>query len=80
LTAQIRLGYSLCMIVPTKAAKAFDKMIEEKEIAPDSVASRLGVSISSVYNYRSGRAEPPLEIAFKIEDFYKIPARDWVPR
>jgi transcriptional regulator with XRE-family HTH domain len=64
------------MVIPPKAAKPFETVIDRVGIA--ELAEKLGVSVSTVRNYRTGHAVPDLEVAFKIEDSYKIPARHWL--
>jgi transcriptional regulator with XRE-family HTH domain len=70
------LGYPLRMVIQSKASKQFEGVIEKVGI--DKLADKLGVSVSTIRNYRTGVAVPDLEIAFKIEDAYKIPPRLWL--
>ena len=51
---------------------------DDERAALDAAAKRIGVSVSTVHNYRTGRADPSLRVAFAIEDAYKVPARAWL--
>ncbi len=64
------------MVIPPKAAKKFRDVIDRSDIV--TVADALGVSVSTIRGYYTGRQEPGLEEAFKIQRLYHIPAGDWL--
>ena len=64
------------MVIPPKAAKRFREVIDKSDA--ETVAGQLDVSVSTIRGYYTGRQEPGLEEAFKIQKLYRIPASDWL--
>jgi predicted transcriptional regulator len=65
------------MVIKPRAAFAIDRLLEENaRLDMATLAEKLDVSVAALYNYRAGKP-PPVEVALKLEEFYKIPVKDW---
>lgn len=58
---------------------AFADWLKDCGLTPEQVATKLDVSLSSVYNARNGYFKPGLDLALKIAELSagKVPAASW---
>jgi transcriptional regulator with XRE-family HTH domain len=68
--------YLYRMVITPKAAAKFREVIDKTGIV--EIAKILDVSVSTIRGYYTGRQEPGLDEAFKIQRLFRIPAKDWL--